>query len=164
VPCSSKVALANGIASCTVATHTLTVANSPYTVTATYGGNGNYSGSAGSTQQLVVFTASSTLGAQPTQNGNGGKFTPSATVTGADGGIPTGSVFFFLCSGTTTGCTSATPGALKSTGNLNSTGKAIASTTTARLTAGSYCFAAYYQGDVDYAASSDTTIDQCFIV
>jgi large repetitive protein len=162
--CSSKVALANGTASCTVAAHTLTVANSPYTVTATYGGSGNYSGSAGSTQQLVVFTASSTLGAQPTQNGNGGKFTPSATVTGADNGVPTGSVNFWLCSATTTGCTSTTPGAVMSTGTLSKAGKATASTTTSKLTAGSYCFAAYYQGDVDYAASSDTTIDQCFIV
>jgi hypothetical protein len=89
-------------------------------------------------------------------------YTDKVKVTGNDGGSPTGQVFFYLCSGTSSGCTPTTPGATQTAGTVRNNG-ATSSPATASLTSGAkYCFGAVYQGDTDYLSSSDTTTDQCF--
>ncbi|HWC33724.1 MAG TPA: prepilin-type N-terminal cleavage/methylation domain-containing protein [Mycobacteriales bacterium] len=162
--CSSTTALSSGVATCTVNGGTFTIAGSPYTVKATYSGNTDYNGSNGSTTQNVANIGSATAFVSLT-HGTGSslhKYTDHVKVTGSDGGIPTGQVFFYLCANATTGCTATTPGAVKTTGTLDGTG-AAASPASSALTAGKrYCFGAVYQGDTDYLSSADTTTDQCF--
>ena len=104
-----------------------------------------------------------TVAAAPT-HGSGSsrhKWTERATVTGNDGGVPTGQVIFYLCSGNA-GCSSTAQGATALAGTL-SNGVATSAQSVTLTTNGAYCFAAVYQGSTDYTSSSDlSTTVQCF--
>lgn len=158
--CNSTTALSAGSATCTVNAGILQAANSPYTVTAVYSGDTFYATSTG-TLNLVVGQSTSSTAAAATPTNNAA--TDTATVTGNGNGIgPTGSVTFYVCANTTTGCTSTTAGATQ-VGSATSLSAGQATSGSYPVTSGtSYCFAAYYSGDMNYANSSDTTADQCF--
>jgi hypothetical protein len=157
--------LNNGVASCAVAGGTFSDSSAPYTVKATYSGDASYSGSSGTTTQNVAKIGSKTVAAAPVagKGQNKQNYTESATVTGNDGGTPTGQVVFYLCANTTSGCGPTVTGATQLPGNLNGGGVAT-SAQSANLTKNThYCFAAVYQGDTNYLSSSDlTTTLQCF--
>ena len=92
----------------------------------------------------------------------------SATVTGNPVvGSPTGSVQFSKCgpTSTPTPCTSGTPvgGPVTLTAGADNTATAQSPSFTPTGT-GYWCFAGYYSGDSNYAASTDTTVDECFQV
>lgn len=158
VSCTAS-ALSGGVATCTIAAGLLQAANSPYTVKATYSGDVGFGASSG-TLTLTVGKASSTTTAvlSPKNLKVNSAVTDTATVTG--GTVPiTGSVTFYICPGATTGCSSSGT----SLGMVALSGGNAARSFTP-TTKGNYCFAAYYSGDANYNASSDTTTDQCFSV
>ena len=161
--CNSTTTLSGGSATCTVSAGILQAANSPYTVTATYSGDPLYATSTG-TLRLSVGQGSSTTTATAvvTSSGSSEGATDMATVAGASGIPPTGTVTFYICANTTSGCSSSTQGAMQ-VGTATSLSSGQASSASYPVTSGSsYCFAAYYGGDSNYLSSSDTSIDQCF--
>lgn len=161
--CSSTTALSAGSATCTLGGGILQAANSPYTVSATYSGDPLYATSTGSLSLPVSKGSSTTTAtAAVTSNASSEGATDTATVTGAGGIQPSGTVTFYICANTTSGCTSGTQGATEvGTGTSLSSGQA--SSASYPVTSGSsYCFAAYYVGDSNYLGSSDTSSDQCF--
>jgi hypothetical protein len=99
----------------------------------------------------------------------GGSDSDGATVYGTTaGGDPTGTVTFYECGPTATPmpCTSeadpvGNPVTLTAGAADTATAPSAAFTPAA---AGDWCFAGYYSGDGNYAAGSDTTIDECFSV
>ena len=99
----------------------------------------------------------------------GNSSSDSATVTGNPVvGSPTGTVQFYECGPT------ASPAACTSTAHTVGTAVTVTAgadnTSTASSVAftptgvGYWCFAGYYSGDTNYAASADTTTDECFNV
>ena len=160
VTCDTTTALSGGQATCTINSGKLQAAYSPYTVTATYGGDPSFAPSTG-TLSLPVTKAGTTTVAKPSTTSVpvGSPLSDAASVTGT-GPAPGGQVQFYVCQGSS-GCTSA--GSIWSDTETVSGGTAISSGYSPS-TAGSYCFAAYYGGDANYATSSDTTTDQCFTV
>ncbi|MGW3010143.1 Ig-like domain repeat protein [Streptomyces sp. NPDC001219] len=87
------------------ATHTFTAAADPATITAVYGGDGNFAGSAGLDTQTVDQAATSTaLNSAPDPSVTGQNVTFTATVTAVDAGAgtPTGTVTFDFGDGTPT--------------------------------------------------------------
>jgi hypothetical protein len=126
----------------------------------------NYSGSSYDVTQASTGTVS-TPASSGVMLGTGNS--DSAVVTGnAGGGAPTGTVTFYECGPTA----SATP----CTSQANEVGTSVtlvsgagdtSSASSVNFTAGSlgyYCFGAYYSGDSNYSASSDTSTDECFDV
>ncbi len=96
--------------------------------------------------------------------------TDSATVAGNDVvGSPTGTVQFYECGPTASpaDCTSVahpvgSPVSVTAAGDgMSSTASSVSFTPTAT---GYWCFAGDYSGDSNYAASSDTSTDECFDV
>ena len=80
------------------------------------------------------------------------------------GANPSGTVKFYLCFGTTTGCTDLSPANQVGTATLNNSGNA-SYVAVAPTPPGNYCFAVSYAGDAIYAGSVDTTsTDQCFVI
>jgi hypothetical protein len=113
---------------------------SDQTITATYSGDVNFSGSEGTTS-LTVNQAAATVvaSANPGSTTNGSPVTYAATVS-STGGTPTGTVTFSV--GTTTLCT---------TGTLESgTGSCVA----ANAPVGDDTVTALYSGDSNFTASS----------
>ena len=114
-----------------------------HTVTATYNGDGNFSGSASPVvtfkvrNPLLATTTTSTV--SPTSSVYGEEVTLSSTVTGSGGGTPTGTVAF------TRGATAL------GTATLDASGNASLTTT---LPVGSYGIVAAYSGDDTYNSSS----------
>jgi hypothetical protein len=95
--------------------------------------------------------------------------TAQVTVLGIGAQTPTGTVTVYLCGPETVvyGCTKADPTAqnLGSPTVSGGNGSATATATFTPMTPGkTYCFAAYYAGDINYQASSDTSTDGCFTV
>ena len=138
-----------------------------------YSGDSNYSASSDtSTDECFdVTTASSGTTTTPTDSSInlGGGNTDGALVSGnATDGSPTGTVSFYVC-GPTVGPTTCTSqlhqvGTAKGlTAGLNDTATATSASFTPTST-GYWCFAGYYSGDSNYAASSDTSTDECFDV
>jgi hypothetical protein len=140
---------------------------------ADYSGDSNYAASADtSTDECFDVTdASSTTVTTPTDSSIvlGNTNTDGAVVTGnSAAGSPTGTVSFYECgpSASATPCTSQsnpvggaealTAGA----GNTSSTG----SVSFTPDSTGYWCFGAYYSGDSNYAASADTSTDECYDV
>ena len=84
----------------------------------------------------------------------------------ATAGAPLGTVTFYACGPSVTSCSSAgTPvgspvDVVAGAGNAS---KATSASFTPSAT-GTWCFAAYYSGQDNYAASSDTGSDECFSV
>jgi hypothetical protein len=160
--CTSTTNLtAAGVATCTVNGGTLTVARSPYTVTATYSGNSDYKTSTNTLQQQVISQSGSATGFTLLTNTQARKYTATVAVTGNDGGTPTGQVLFYLCANTTTGCTSSTVGATQLAGTLDASGAATSAETSNLSNNTNYCFGAVYQGDANYLSSNDA-VDRCF--
>ena len=158
--CNSTTPLSAGSATCTISAGVLQAASSPYSVSASYGGDTLYAASTG-TLNLTVSAATSTTSAAATAPTVTlpGPDSDSATVTGVNGITPTGTVDFYICTDTTSGCSSST-GTMFDAEPLS--GGQAASAAYTLPGPGSYCFAAYYLGDSNYAASSDSTADQCF--
>jgi hypothetical protein len=121
----------------TFTTSTLTVGTHP--ITATYGGDSNYSNVTSTAVSQVINQASATMAiaGAPNPSVYGTSVLMTITVTGVNGVIPTGTVT--LMDGTT---------ALGAPLTLDATGKATY--TTSALTAGSHNITATYSGDSNY--------------
>ena len=144
-----------------------------YCFGAYYSGDSNYSASSDTSTDECFFVAgaASATTSTPTSSsivlGNGN--TDGAVVTGnSDGGSPTGTVTFYECGPTPTAqsCTSQANqigSAVGVTAGAGNTSSATSPTFTPDST-GYYCFGAYYSGDSNYSASSDTSTDECFDV
>ena len=96
--------------------------------------------------------------------------TDAIVVQGQGNLAPTGSVKVYVCGpyGSQSSCTNTTSG-VQSLGSatLQTASGGTSSATSMSFTptqAGTWCFAAYYQGDFSYNPSSDTTSDGCFTV
>ncbi|MFJ9469872.1 Ig-like domain repeat protein [Streptomyces caniferus] len=136
-------------------THAWTsTAGSPYTVTASYDGDGDFAASVGTAVQSVamsVSTTATTVSSAPDPSVVGGAVTFTATVIAVPpaSGTPTGSVTFEFGDGSPTVVVPLTGGAATA-----------GHTYTA---AGSYSVTAVYSGDADFAGSSgldSQTVDQ----
>ncbi|MFB6437043.1 Ig-like domain repeat protein [Streptomyces sp. NPDC056411] len=127
-------------------THAWTsTAGSPYTVTATYAGDGDFAASVGTTVQTVavsVSTTATTVSSTPDPSVVGGAVTFTATVAAVPpaSGTPTGTLTFEFGDGSPTVTVPLTGGA------------ATASHT--YTAAGGYSVTAVYSGDGDFAGSS----------
>ena len=100
---------------------------------------------------------------------DGGGNTDGVTVSGDSAlGSPTGSVTYYTCDEGVSPCTLGTGSQLGSpvtvTAAANNTGTATSPTFTPSGPPGTWCFAAVYSGDSNYAGSSDQTSDECFTV
>ena len=136
---------------------------------AVYSGDGNYAGSSDqSTDECYsVGAATSSTTSTPTSSSVAlsSTNTDGATVTGSVSGVdPTGTVSFYACAEGVSPCTpSGTP---FDTESLSGTANP-ATVTSAAFTptsAGTWCFAAVYSGDGNYAGSSDQSTDECYSV
>jgi hypothetical protein len=135
----SNVTLSGGVATCPYST--LPVGSN--SVTATFGGSPNFLTSSGSETQTVDKAATTTaVTGTPNPSSEGQSVTLTATVTGAFGGTPTGSVTF------TTSSTTLCGGVALSSG--------VATCTTSGLLVGSDTITASYSGDPNFLPSSGT--------
>ncbi len=177
-PCTSTVNQVGGTVGVTAgAGDTATATSFPFTPTSSgywcfagyYSGDSSYSGSSDTTtDECFNVIGTSTTPASPSivlGNSN----TDAATVTGsATFGSPTGSVSFYECGPTVSPepCTFrsdlvGSPVGVTAGPGDSATATSIPFTATS---SGYWCFAAYYSGDSNYPASSDTSTDECFFV
>ncbi|WP_175437827.1 Ig-like domain-containing protein, partial [Streptomyces sp. WMMB 322] len=101
---SAPVPLSGGVA--TISHAYATVGGSPFTVTATYGGSANFSGSSGVDSHVVNAAGTSTavVGApDPSVVGESVTFTATVSAVSPGGGTPTGSVVFDFGDGNLSG-------------------------------------------------------------
>jgi large repetitive protein len=160
-----------GVALCKVAAASLLASASPYTVTAAYGGDTNFGASTGTLTQTVSAATSHlklTYDAKPT---SGSATTFTATVTGGNGSLPTGSVQFSVSSTPAPGnvgllkCTggnsqalsndAATPPAMTATCALNAKWfKVPAATKSDTHPVATWTVTATYSGDSNFGTSS----------
>ena len=138
---------------------------------ADYLGSSNYTASSDATTDECFFAslAPTSITTAPTNTtiSLGQSDTDSAKVTGGNavGGNPKGTVSFYECGPTTkaTSCTSkasrvGTPVSVtKASGN----GDTATSASFKPTAVGYWCFAAYYSGSTQYAASSDKVVGEC---
>jgi len=119
-----------------------------HSITASYGGDSNFTGSNSGTSSQVVHQATTTSAVASSANPAyiNQSITFTATVTGQFGGLPTGSVSFKAGS---TSLGAAT---------LNSSGQATL--TTLFSTSGSRSITAVYAGDVNYQGSTSAKLTQ----
>lgn len=117
VPCESVKALTSGGKSqCKIAKGLLLAGASPYTATATYGGDGNYAGSSGSFALAVTARATVVKLVITTPPTSGAATVATATVVGGPAtALLTGTVVFTATSGThaggvVVGCTGTATG------------------------------------------------------
>lgn len=118
-----------------------------HTITALYGGDVVYGGSATTAALSVTVTkaaANVALAIVPTSAIQFQSVTMTATVSAATGGVPTGTVSFL--NGTTA----------LGTGTVNASG--VATFTTTSLAIASYSVVASYAGDTNFTAGSSTTV------
>ncbi|MFG2533013.1 Ig-like domain repeat protein [Streptomyces sp. NPDC048516] len=136
-------------------THAWTsTAGSPYTVTASYAGDGDFAASVGTAAQSVamsVSTTTMTVSSAPDPSVVGGEvtFTAAVAVLPPASGNPAGSVTFAFGDGSPTVVVPLAGG--------------TATATHTYTTAGSYSVTAAYSGDADFAGSSgldSQTVDQ----
>jgi Bacterial Ig-like domain (group 3)/Divergent InlB B-repeat domain len=150
---SGAVSTSGGVTTATLSTSTLAVGTHP--ITASYSGDGSYSGSTtGSPLSQVVDQISTTASVKSSLNPStvGQSVTFTATVSpGVAGPVnPTGTVTFYD-NGTSIGS-----GAVSTAGGVTT-----ATYTTSTLTAATHPITAGYGGDADYAAStSSPALDQ----
>jgi hypothetical protein len=140
--------LGTGTLSAGVATFSIsTLSVTTHSITAVYGGNANFAGSTSAILSQVVNQASTTT--TVTSSANPSSFNQSvtftATVTGANGGTPSGTVTFK--DGVTT----------LGTGTL-SAGKTTFST--AALAVGTHSITAVYAGDTNFTGSTSAILSQ----
>jgi hypothetical protein len=138
-----------------------------------YSGDANYTGSSDGSTTRECFDVNGpplTVSTTPTHGSItlGDSNTDTATVTGAPGFTPTGTVHFYVCAGNASPCTSSTPGVVDlgavvlsgSGGSASATSPAFTPTAT-----GVYCFLGIYSGDSLYPSGSDgSTTRECFVV
>ncbi|HLE96472.1 MAG TPA: choice-of-anchor P family protein [Candidatus Thermoplasmatota archaeon] len=132
-----------------------------------YSGDANYDASADSStgECFDVTRAPSTTTTFPssTEFLVGGSTTDLASVAGNDvGGVPTGSVTFFVCATDIVPCPWPDGDELGAD-DLNETGWAESSSF-APTEPGTYCFRAEYEGDGDYLPSNESSVAECFLV
>ena len=135
-----------------------------------YSGDGNYlAGSDGSSGECFIVTippAGSTTSPANASIVLTGSDSDTATVTGATGMTPTGTVTFYVCGPfkSDTACTaSGTELGVVSLGG--SAGTATATSPSYKPPAtGTYCFLGVYSGDANYAGGSDGSTGECFTV
>ncbi|MCF3175926.1 Ig-like domain repeat protein, partial [Streptomyces sioyaensis] len=126
-----------------------------YTVTATYAGDGNFSGSVGSDTQTVnqaSTTTAVTTSPDPSVVGETVTFSATVAPVSPGAGTPTGTVTFVATDGVTT---------VSLTGTLS--GGTTSVSTNGLVTAGTYTVTATYSGDGNFSGSvgSDTqTVNQ----
>jgi hypothetical protein len=136
---------------------------------AVYSGDTDYAGSSDDSIDECFTVGQGTSSTVSTPSDSpivlGNAETDSASVTGSDGPVdPTGSVTFYECGPGATSCSSTT-GTEFDTETLSIGNPAAASSAGFLPTsAGKWCFAAVYSGDANYAASTDSTSDECFTV
>ncbi|MGX1853891.1 beta strand repeat-containing protein, partial [Streptomyces sp. NPDC055299] len=119
-----------------------------YTVTATYSGDANFTGSSGSdTQTVTAAPTTTTVSSSPDPSVVGESVTFTATVApvAPGAGVPTGTVVFVATDGPTT---------VTLTGTLS--GGTTSVSTNGLVTAGTYSVTASYSGDPNYTASAGT--------
>ncbi len=130
---------------CSFATSSLTLAGSPHSITAVYGGDGNFNGSTSNAVSESIIRAPTTTtltsSSNPSKFGETVTFTATVTVNPPASGTPTGSVDF------KDGAT------LLSTVSLTA-GSASYSTNT--LSVGTHTITADYSGDTNYDVSTGT--------
>jgi stalled ribosome alternative rescue factor ArfA len=130
-----------------------------YAFQATYNGDANYGASTSSCEPFSVLASSSSTGTividdatgnPPTGNEvTGSAFHDTASVTGVDGIIPTGTLTYSLfTNGTCTSPASTTQDVTLAAGSVSN------SSSTGSLGAGSYSFEATYNGDANYKSST----------
>jgi hypothetical protein len=139
------VTLSSGSASFT----TSSLAVGVHTITASYGGDGNFTTSSASAGETVAQDASTTTvstSLTPSVYGQSITFTATVTANTPGSGTPSGSVTFE--DGTT----------VLGTGTLNSSGQATF--TTATLGAGAHSISAIYGGDGNFTTSTSSTLSQ----
>ncbi|WP_220377868.1 beta strand repeat-containing protein, partial [Streptomyces inhibens] len=136
--------LSGGTAS--VTTSALTVGT--HTVTATYSGDANFTGSSGTDTQTVVqalTTTSVTSSPDPSVVGQTVSFTATVAPVAPGAGTPTGTVTFLATDGLTT---------VTLTGTLS--GGTVTVSTNGLVTAGTYLVTATYSGDANFVSSVGT--------
>jgi MYXO-CTERM domain-containing protein len=140
----------DGNGNATFSTAALTTGS--HTITAAYGGDGNFAGSDSSASpltQVVNQAATATAlisSSNPSNTGDSVTFTATVTAVAPGSGTPTGTVTF------TEGVTTLGSGTLDGNGN--------ATFATSALAAGSHDIVATYGGDGDFTGSSSTTLTQ----
>jgi hypothetical protein len=142
---------------------------------AVYSGDGNYSGSSDTSNDecFTVPQATSSTVSKPSSNTAAldGPNSDSVVVTGNDYGAnppaPSGTVTFYTCPVNVNPCTSANWTQLGSPASLTAGESNTSGTDSAPFTndaAGTWCFAAVYNGDSSYTRSSDQGSDECYTV
>jgi hypothetical protein len=127
---------------------TTSLGTGAHTITASYGGDSNFtaSTSAAITHTVSSFSSTTALTSSLNPSTFGQTITLTATVTGGGPGTPTGTVTFL--DGTTT----------LGSGTLNASAQATLSTST--LPGGTRSLTAVYSGDVTFAGSTSPTLSQ----
>jgi hypothetical protein len=130
---------------------TSTIPLGSYTITSTYGGSADFSGSSSSAVTLVTGAATTTTTVVSSLNPSdfGEWVTFTATVTPATSGAPGGTVTF-LANGTSIG-----------TGNLSN---GVATFATYQLPLGTSSITAAYSGSTDYKANASTAVSEAIDV
>jgi hypothetical protein len=149
-------------------------ATGSYCFLAVYSGDASYNtASDGSTTDecFTVTVDNPNLNTQPDPADFtvGGSTRDTATVTGAYGLTPTGSVTFYVCGPEQTSPAVSCSDAGTDVGAATLSGSGNAATATSPSvtpeTAGVYCFFAVYSGDSHYSSVADgSTNDECFMV
>jgi hypothetical protein len=145
-------------------------ATGTYCFLGVYSGDSNYvSASDGSEDECFQVTGNSpsvTSQPDPAFFDLGGSTSDTATVTGAGGVTPTGSVTFYLCGPDVSFCSVAGNNVLGSPATVSGTGNSARATSIrfTPSTTGAYCFASVYSGESHYPSSSDGSEGECFQV
>ena len=131
---------------------TTTLAAGLHLITASYGGDANYSASSTSSQttQIIVKPSATALASSLNPSVSGQSVTFTATVTSTSGGTPTGPVTF------------SDSGSSLGTGTLNGSG--VATLTTTSLAVGAHSITATYGGDANYSFSISSALSQSVVV
>ena len=154
------------VGSCSPATTALAVPGSPYSLTATYSGDTNFTGSVSSAQTLTVTPAVTTTVLTETPatvvvgQETAATFTPIVTVAPAAAGAPTGTV-----SVTATNVTTHLATVLCTLSAAQADGSHTCVPASAiGLSPGTYTLAAAYPGDPNVTASTGTAANQLTVV
>ncbi|MGW7575644.1 Ig-like domain-containing protein [Streptomyces sp. NPDC054765] len=144
---SAPAVLSGGTATVTHAYTSTT--GSPFTITATYGGETGFTASSGTDTQTVNRSATTTaVSSAPNPSSTGEPVTVTATVApvAPGAGTPTGTI--------TLAFTGRTPQTVTLAGGT-------ATATFSPLPKGTYSVTANYNGDVSFAGSTGTTVQTC---
>ena len=141
------VSLSAGTGSCSPGAGALPVTGSPYTVTATYGGDANFTGTVAPTKTWSITKATATLSAGVSTStviyGNESQASFTATVASPGAGTPTGTVTFKQ--GATTLCAATL---------VNGSGSCAPSAAVLTASGTAYTVSATYSGDTNFSAPS----------